>query len=195
MGDLFENRPDLVAPRRRAFDLMRATPHLDWLILTKRIASADGMIRASGGWPVNARLGITVGTREDASEDIPTLLGVSAVHECETFLSIEPQLEHIDLEDIVVQEEHGEHHFSALECDVGAEDDGDWHGKTVGWVICGAESSGPRLGRHFDPDWARSLRDQCDRNGVPFFFKQGPVDGKLVHLPELDGKVWAEVPQ
>ncbi len=194
MGDIFETRNDLCEPRRRAFALIRATPHLDWLVLTKRIASADGMIRACGGWPTNARLGITVGTREDASEDIPTLLGLSAAHDCKTFLSIEPQLESIDLEDIVVQEEHGEHHFSALECDVDPADDEGWKGKTVGWVICGAESNGNRLGRHFDPDWARQLRDQCVRNGVPFFYKQGPVSGKLVHLPELDGRVWAEVP-
>lgn len=38
------------------------------------------------------------------------------------------------------------------------------------WVICGGES-GARA-RPMHPDWARSLRDQCTDNGVPFFFKQ-----------------------
>jgi protein gp37 len=38
------------------------------------------------------------------------------------------------------------------------------------WVIAGGES-GPGA-RPMHPDWARSLRDQCQAAGVPFFFKQ-----------------------
>jgi protein gp37 len=38
------------------------------------------------------------------------------------------------------------------------------------WVICGGES-GPNA-RMMDPDWARSLRDQCAAAGIPFFMKQ-----------------------
>lgn len=41
---------------------------------------------------------------------------------------------------------------------------------SIGWVICGGES-GPNA-RPMHPDWARSLRDQCQAAGVPFFFKQ-----------------------
>jgi protein gp37 len=40
----------------------------------------------------------------------------------------------------------------------------------IGWVIAGGES-GPKA-RLMHPDWARSLRDQCQAAGVPFFFKQ-----------------------
>jgi len=40
----------------------------------------------------------------------------------------------------------------------------------ISWVICGGES-GPNA-RPMHPDWARSLRDQCQAAGVPFFFKQ-----------------------
>jgi protein gp37 len=40
----------------------------------------------------------------------------------------------------------------------------------IDWVICGGES-GPKA-RPMHPDWARSLRDQCKAAGVPFFFKQ-----------------------
>ena len=43
-------------------------------------------------------------------------------------------------------------------------------------------------------DWVRGLRDQCQAADVPFFFKQMIVDGRKVELPELDGKVWAEMP-
>lgn len=37
-------------------------------------------------------------------------------------------------------------------------------------MIVGGES-GPKAGP-MHPDWARSLRDQCQDAGVPFFFKQ-----------------------
>lgn len=40
----------------------------------------------------------------------------------------------------------------------------------IGWVIVGGES-GPGA-RPMHPDWARSIRDQCQAAGVPFFFKQ-----------------------
>jgi protein gp37 len=40
----------------------------------------------------------------------------------------------------------------------------------VDWVIAGGES-GPDA-RPCHPDWVRSIRDQCQAAGVPFFFKQ-----------------------
>lgn len=40
----------------------------------------------------------------------------------------------------------------------------------VDWVVVGGES-GPGA-RPLHPDWARSIRDQCQAAGVPFFFKQ-----------------------
>ncbi|WP_065321738.1 phage Gp37/Gp68 family protein [Tritonibacter mobilis] len=42
--------------------------------------------------------------------------------------------------------------------------------ETIDWVICGGES-GPGA-RPMHPNWARSLRDQCNAAGVPFLFKQ-----------------------
>lgn len=40
----------------------------------------------------------------------------------------------------------------------------------IDWVIVGGES-GPNA-RPMHPDWVRSLCDQCQAAGVPFFFKQ-----------------------
>lgn len=40
----------------------------------------------------------------------------------------------------------------------------------LSWVIVGGESGGRARPMH--PDWARSLRDQCQAAGIPFFFKQ-----------------------
>lgn len=37
------------------------------------------------------------------------------------------------------------------------------------WVICGGETGSGA--RPMNPDWVRSLRDQCQEATVPFFFK------------------------
>ncbi len=49
------------------------------------------------------------------------------------------------------------------------------------WVICGGET-GPGA-RPMNPDWARTLRDECFEAGIPFFFKQ-MSGSKKVPIPE-----------
>lgn len=63
---------------------------------------------------------------------------------------------------------------------------------SIDWVICGGES-GPHR-REMNPDWARSLRDQCQRAEVPFFFKQWPGLRPKSNGCELDGREWKERP-
>ena len=59
----------------------------------------------------------------------------------------------------------------------------------ISWVVCGGES-GARA-RPMQPVWARSLRDQCQAAGVPFFFKQIskkapiPVDLQIREYPNV----------
>lgn len=60
--------------------------------------------------------------------------------------------------------------------------------REIHWVIGGGES-GPGA-RRFDPSQARSLRDDCVRQGVPFFWKQWgqPINNPIYHhraTPEL----------
>lgn len=63
----------------------------------------------------------------------------------------------------------------------------------IHWVIVGGES-GPNA-RPMEPKWARSLRDQCIKDGVPFFFKQWggfrPKSGGRL----LDEEEWNEFPE
>ena len=63
----------------------------------------------------------------------------------------------------------------------------------ISWCIVGSES-GPRR-RPCNLGWIRSLRDQCVAANVPFFCKQANINGKLVKMPVIDGKVWGEVPE
>lgn len=62
----------------------------------------------------------------------------------------------------------------------------------IDWVIVGGES-GPKA-RPMDPSWVLSIRDQCKREGVPFFFKQwGGVNKKRAGRV-LEGRTYDEMP-
>ena len=70
----------------------------------------------------------------------------------------------------------------------------------IDWVIVGGES-GPKA-RPMRVEWALDIRDQCQRAGIPFFFKQwGEYDaagrrrGKKRAGRILDGQLWNEMPQ
>jgi hypothetical protein len=43
-------------------------------------------------------------------------------------------------------------------------------------------------------EWAQSIRDQCQKNNVPFFFKQWGGRTPKAGGRELDGKIWDEMP-
>jgi protein gp37 len=59
-------------------------------------------------------------------------------------------------------------------------------------VIAGCES-GPNR-RHMAIEWVQRLAHDCRCAKTPFFLKQMEVNGKLVKMPALDGKVWAQLP-
>jgi protein gp37 len=62
MADVFEEHPDLPSPRARLWGLVRATPGLDWLLLTKRPENIPAMM-PHGDWP-NVWLGTSVEDRK-----------------------------------------------------------------------------------------------------------------------------------
>jgi protein gp37 len=63
----------------------------------------------------------------------------------------------------------------------------------VQWVICGGESG--VHARPMDLEWARTLRDQCQQAGIPYFFKQ--VGGRYHDSGGrlLDERTWDEMPE
>ena len=163
MADVFEDRPELEAPRERLRLLISKTHGLDWLLLTKRPENADRLWQSASiavwergssivwergtntpGWPSNVWLGTTAENQEMANRRIQHLLAVPATVR---FLSCEPLLEPIVLGTFGYQLDPKRF-----------------------WVICGGES-GPNA-RLFDLRWARALRDQCRDAAVPFFMKQ-----------------------
>jgi|ERR1044071_19628 protein gp37 len=62
----------------------------------------------------------------------------------------------------------------------------------IAWVIVGGES-GPRA-RPMDPEWVRSLRRQCIKSRVAFFFKQWGGVRKARTGRKLDGRTYDEFP-
>lgn len=204
LADIFDNQVD---PQWRAdaFQLMRETPHLVWLLLTKRPQNIAAMCEAAGGIPDNAAIGCTVVTQREADRDIPHLL--AAPTRMFRFVSIEPMMGPIDLAALPDLSEI-DRTYSVLQpvwrCRPNADGYGNHDGPgwtshlihpAIDWVICGG-LSGPRWREHDLPaDWARSLLHQCQNADVPFFFKQWPALRPKGRGCELDGREWKDRPK
>jgi protein gp37 len=175
LADVFDNQ---VADEWRVdlWKLIRDTPHLDWLLLTKRPQNIAKMLPgpAAGydstisrllwrdGWK-NVWLGTTA---ENQKQLAVRAWHLSQVPAAVRFLSCEPLLSGLNFQatnrwgtkwDVLTGR--------ILDAVSGPSSVGG-----VSWIIAGGES-GPGA-RPMHPDWARSLRDQCAAAGVPFFMKQ-----------------------
>lgn len=150
MGDLFHNEV-LNGWLDEIFNTIEKCQQHTFQILTKRPQNLRSYLNFRIDYegkefkiPNNVWLGVTAENQEQAEKRIPILLQIpAAVH----FISCEPLLGPIDLTQLPL-----------------------FANNPLRWVIVGGES-GPNA-RPMHPDWARSLRDQCQAAGVPFFFKQ-----------------------
>jgi len=171
LADVFDNDVPQ-AWRDDLWELICDTPHLEWLLVTKRIGNVEKM----GGAMLlktapNTRLLITVCNQDEADRDIPKLLALP----CKNGISYEPALGPVDWSRWLYQQ-----------CD---------HGSVTGpggvggvmcprcggtqlaegcpgleWIIVGGESG--RMARPFYVGWARNTVAQCKAAAVPVFVKQ-----------------------
>ena len=213
LADVFEDkadqREDMDEWRLGLWNLILATPYLDWLLLTKRPENVDAMIPRGSmrqRYPANVWIGTSVEDQRRADERIPHLLAIPAAVR---FLSVEPLLGLVDLPyrmEWSSDEDWANNGPPHVTLGISEEPD-----SQIGWVIVGGES-GPNA-RPMHPTWARSLRDQCQAAGVPFFFKQWGEYGPCTEIPGqaadpdcmfrfgkklagrlLDGREWNEFP-
>lgn len=192
MSDVFEWKKELTPWRSKLWELIEETPHLDWLLLTKRPHLATRLTPWNDNWPRNVWLGVTVENQKWTEKRLPHLESIPANIR---FLSCEPLLGEIDLSDWLEQ-------------------------NVIHWVIAGGESG--FNARPSNPDWFLSLRDQCIAHDTPFHFKQwgdwAPVDVVADNIPPrsilvdeffparigrygkktsgriLDGRTWDDLP-
>jgi protein gp37 len=158
LADVFDNQvPDVW--RADLFELIRVTPQLDWLLLTKRPQNIVRMVQAHGAiagngsryLPENVWLGTTCENQKHLDLNLPALLRTrDDLGARVLFLSIEPMLGPISLDCWPV---YGEDEQQLLN-----------------WVICGGES-GPNA-RPLQLQWVRSIVQQCRAAGVPVLVKQ-----------------------
>lgn len=117
-----------------------------YLLLTKR----PEMLAAKCGEVLrHCWLGVTACNQDEADAKIPALLQIPAAG---YWLSVEPMLGPITIDCVhLCQDELCRH-------------------ARLSWVVCGGESG--KGARPMQPEWARSLRDQCRDAGVPWWIKQ-----------------------
>lgn len=160
MSDFFYDRvPD--AWLNRIMWWVKANPQHLFILLTKRPERMRNYLLdyycLERGLLQNLLLGVTAENQDAFNERVPILLDIPAAVR---FVSIEPMLGPV-----------------LMDCDSAPYlyyndfyDDGAPIYKGPSLTICGGET-GPSA-RPMDPEWARSLRDQCAEAGVPFFMKK-----------------------
>lgn len=180
LADVFEDRTprlgsgfsdDLREPRQRLWELIRDTPHLDWLLLTKRPENVLRFVPdhwrahepgrgAVDAWPRNVWIGCTVENQDRAQERLPHLLHIPARVR---FVSYEPALEAVDFGPYLpLVFRRGLASPVVLPARGGV--------RGIDWIIVGGES-GPGA-RPFNPAWADRIVSQCKEARVPVFVKQ-----------------------
>ena len=151
--------------RDEAWDVIRSCTNLDWLVLTKRPELIRDRLPMDWGCGYrNVWLGVTVESQEQMRR-VDLLTDVQAAVR---FVSAEPLLGPIEF---------------------GAE-----RLRDLDWVITGCENAGKDKRRIMDPDWVRSIRDQCDSSGVKLFHKQYYVGNQLAYDGLVDGVKRPDIP-
>lgn len=140
-------------------EIVPNSPNLMFLLLTKRPSNINKYIPES--WKNNPPKNVMFGTSPVNQETADKLIVQLSKVNGQRFLSVEPQLEKIDL---MAKANDG---TDRVLLDL------------VDWVINGGESGHGK--RPFDTDWGRILRDDCKKKNVPFFFKQ--ID-KIQTIPD-----------
>jgi protein gp37 len=163
LADIFDNQVD---PQWRAdaFEVMRKTPRLVYLLLTKRPQNIVKMADAAGGLPANAALGTTVEDQQRTDTNLPALqVAKIETRPLFTFGSFEPLLGPISI------------HPSFM----------------PNWIITGGETDqGGHMARPSHPDWYRILRDQAAAAGAVYHHKQ---NGEYLDFDHI-GMAWNDLP-
>jgi len=162
----------LTQERQKLCQLIRETPNLDWLLLTKRpqnlpYALGDDFLL---DLPRNVWFGVSASDQVELESQWAILHGTAQFYAPQVmFLSLEPLLDPINLRAITDNKMV----------------------RKPDWVIIGCESRGAGLGDLGiflnEQSWRNGVHDivdDCKRLEIPAFVKQIPLDGKLSKHPD-----------
>jgi protein gp37 len=162
MCDVWEDHPTIDAERAKLWPLIKATPHLDWQLLTKRPERIADHLPSD--WSVKNYPNVWLGTsieNDDYTWRAEELKKIPAVVH---FISYEPALGPLPSLDT-----------NGLE-----------------WLIVGGESGKEWKKHEMDHGWARDIRDKCIASKTAFFFKQSSaaLTERGTSLIHEDGTRW-----
>lgn len=209
--DVWEPRADLHEYRARLFDTIATTPHLDWLLLSKRpehwerclvgaLAQLPNLSSAAErlilGWlsayyrgagthcSGNRGLGVQhLADLHETAPEPPANVWIGA--------TVENQKRAADRCDALTAIPANRRFVSAEPLLDLPELRPYLNAGVVNWVIVGGESGSKA--RPFQMNWARALRDQCGDAGVAFFMKQTGDNHDGIPLA-VAGDTWAGIP-
>jgi protein gp37 len=148
--------------RDRLWNLILKTPKLEWILLTKRPENIQGLIYYEWNNPATLPKNVRVMATVENQEMADKRIP------------------------ILLKNWSGKNGIS-VEPMLGPVN---LNSRRIDWVICGGESG--KNARPLQPDWIRSLRDQCAESGTPFHFKQWgewyPYHPEAINLQNRDEK-------
>lgn len=153
--------------RTDAWQVIKECNSLDWLVLTKRADLIQERLPDDWG---DGYPNVWLGVTAGCESSLWRVEQLVEVPAAIRFVSAEPLLEEIDLSPYL---------------------------KSLHWVITGCEQAKKGVRRLMDLDWVRGVDEQCNKAGVPHFFKQYYQEDKGVPREDgiLDGKLAQEWPR
>lgn len=148
----------------QVFDTMETANWHIFQVLTKRSSLMKSYINNRYGPNEEAPAHIWLGTSVEDAQRKPRIKHIQEMRAAVRFLSLEPLIGPLGTLNL----------------------DG------IHWVIAGGES-GPGH-RPMQEEWVLSIRNQCQNQGIAFFFKQWGGFRPKTGGRELDGKIWDEFP-
>ncbi len=168
LADVFEDNSQLLSWRDRLWDLILATPNLDWLILTKRPENYKKFFPYKwmypGRFPQNIWLGTTICNQKEYNNNWLELKVFQNLYKVKiSFVSFEPLLGNINL------------HYGAPD-----------------WSIIGGESGFLKNARPMDLAWVKNIIDQIQamkgKDHHIFFKQMGSQLAKKLRMLDFKGE-------
>lgn len=150
---------DADAWRAEAWEIIKECKHLDWLVLTKRPELINDRLPNDWG---QSYPNVWLGVTVENQQQIGRIDILSKMPSAIRFVSAEPLLGPVRLGRRI---------------------------RHLDWMITGCEQAVKDKQRTMDPNWVRSIKNECDAAGVALFHKQYYDGTRLTYDGQIDSEV------